>query len=60
MDEAMRLHDDCVRRLLRTHSGYESANEGDSFIMAFHSVRDAVAFSMALQLDLMDLPWPAQ
>ena len=28
MDECMRLHDECMRKLLAKHRGYESATEG--------------------------------
>jgi hypothetical protein len=28
MDEAMRLHDDCLRAHLAAYQGYESASEG--------------------------------
>lgn len=38
----MALHHQVVRRLLLQHAGYESATEGDSFILAFHNATQAV------------------
>lgn len=35
MDSAMREHHRIMRHALVMHDGYESATEGDSFIMAF-------------------------
>ncbi|GIM07985.1 hypothetical protein Vretimale_11962, partial [Volvox reticuliferus] len=58
MSEAVRLHHTCVRRLLLVHGGYESATEGDSFILAFLTARQAVAFAMDLQAQLLVQPWP--
>ncbi|EFJ44112.1 hypothetical protein VOLCADRAFT_95771 [Volvox carteri f. nagariensis] len=49
MSDAVRLHHGCIRRLLVAHGGYESATEGDSFILAFLTVKQAVAFAMDLQ-----------
>ncbi|GLI70646.1 hypothetical protein VaNZ11_015578, partial [Volvox africanus] len=58
MSEAVRLHHTCVRRLLLVHGGYESATEGDSFILAFLTARQAVAFAMELQAQLLVQAWP--
>lgn len=58
MNAAIDLHHRLIRDLLRHHFGYESATEGDSFIAAFHTPSDAVAFSCALQLRLLEEPWP--
>ncbi len=42
MNRALELHHRLVRSLLDGHAGYESATEGDSFILAFHTPLDAV------------------
>ncbi|GLI60932.1 hypothetical protein VaNZ11_003168 [Volvox africanus] len=56
---AVDIHHHCVRRLALKHGGYESATEGDSFILAFSSVRSAVAFALDLQTQLLNAPsWP--
>src|SRR4051812_17065438 len=52
MDEAVRLHTVCMRRLILAHHGYESATEGDAFIIAFHTPVAALAFSVQLQEQL--------
>ncbi|KAG2484649.1 hypothetical protein HYH03_016602 [Edaphochlamys debaryana] len=58
MSAAVHLHHTCIRRLVVEHKGYESATEGDSFILAFRSVKQAVAFAVDLQAQLLVLPWP--
>ncbi|KXZ46830.1 hypothetical protein GPECTOR_40g564 [Gonium pectorale] len=58
MNAAVQLHHVCVRRLIVEHDGYESATEGDSFILAFKSVKQAVAFALELQALLLVQPWP--
>ncbi len=45
MNTALELHHTLVRKLLHRHGGYESATEGDSFIAAFHTPWDALAFA---------------
>ncbi len=39
---------------------YESATEGDSFILAFHVPLDAARFALLAQAALMELPWPVE
>lgn len=60
MDRAMRLHDECFRRNLTKHRGYESATEGDAFIMSFFHALDALRFCMDVQQDLLTLDWPQE
>ncbi|EFJ42204.1 hypothetical protein VOLCADRAFT_97752 [Volvox carteri f. nagariensis] len=60
MDKAVRLHHACLRKLLRPFNGYESATEGDCFILAFHAPADAARYALAAQLELMDQPWPLE
>ncbi|GLI65577.1 hypothetical protein VaNZ11_009149 [Volvox africanus] len=58
MDAALKVHHTVVRQALAKHVGYESATEGDSFILAFHSAEDAVACAMRIQMDLLTAKWP--
>ncbi|GFR42827.1 hypothetical protein Agub_g3784 [Astrephomene gubernaculifera] len=58
MDKSVRLHHACLRKLLRTFNGYESATEGDCFILAFHAPADAARFALTAQMELMDQQWP--
>ncbi len=45
MDVALGLHHALARQLLAKHGGFESATEGDSFILAFHTPADALGFA---------------
>jgi class 3 adenylate cyclase len=58
MEEVLRVHHMTFRGLLDKHSGYESATEGDSFILAFHSASDALAFALDAQQQLLVANWP--
>ncbi|MEW5301497.1 MAG: hypothetical protein WDW36_004356 [Sanguina aurantia] len=60
MDACMNAHNACMRRVMHKHHGHESATEGDSFIMAFHSASLAVAFATELQLELLRIQWPPE
>ncbi|GFR50128.1 hypothetical protein Agub_g12279, partial [Astrephomene gubernaculifera] len=60
MNETLRLHHRCLRGLLPKCNGYESATEGDSFILAFHTPMDAARFALLAQQALLELPWPAE
>jgi class 3 adenylate cyclase len=54
MDAAQAMHDQLLRKLLRKHRGYEMITEGDSFIVVFHTPRDALAWCVAGQTALQD------
>jgi hypothetical protein len=60
MEEVLRVHHHVLRSLLDKHSGYESATEGDSFILAFHNVDDAVLYAVEAQQQLLLGDWPDQ
>ncbi|GFR47041.1 hypothetical protein Agub_g8726, partial [Astrephomene gubernaculifera] len=60
MDAALKVHHRVLREVLQTHRGYESATEGDSFILAFHAARHAVGFCLAAQQALLEAPWPRE
>ncbi|KAG1654212.1 hypothetical protein FOA52_010589 [Chlamydomonas sp. UWO 241] len=60
MDCALRLHSGCLRELMLEHRGYESATEGDSFIVAFVDALSAVRFAVAAQAALLNLSWPTE
>ncbi|PNH12354.1 Adenylate cyclase [Tetrabaena socialis] len=49
MDSALKLHHATIRAVLAEHDGYESATEGDSFIVAFASPANACDFAAAVQ-----------
>ncbi|GFH07084.1 adenylate cyclase [Haematococcus lacustris] len=41
-------------------NGYESAYEGDSYTIAFHTAQSAVQFALAVQKALLTVDWPLQ
>ena len=49
MDKAIDVHDHVIRTQLGRFNGYEVTTEGDAFLMAFHDVSDAVAWTIATQ-----------
>jgi class 3 adenylate cyclase len=60
MEEVLRVHHTTLRSLLDKHNGYESATEGDSFILAFHSPSDALAYAIEAQQCLLAAAWPQE
>ncbi|KXZ51308.1 hypothetical protein GPECTOR_13g795 [Gonium pectorale] len=60
MDVALSIHHDTTRRVITKYAGYESVTEGDSFTVAFHNPEAAVGFSLELQSELMEQPWPEE
>lgn len=54
----MKLHDECLRQSMKKHFGYELLVRGDAFLVAFHSVTDALSWALQVQLDLMNASWP--
>ncbi|KAG2440502.1 hypothetical protein HYH02_010380 [Chlamydomonas schloesseri] len=60
MDAALKMHHAVFRKLMSAHDGYESATEGDSFIVAFPSPASALAFATACQLALLQQDWPQE
>ncbi|KXZ50689.1 hypothetical protein GPECTOR_15g373 [Gonium pectorale] len=60
MDVVLKLHHSVVRAVLHEHDGYESATEGDSFIVAFATPAAALAFATACQVALLKQDWPAE
>ncbi|GLI68043.1 hypothetical protein VaNZ11_012366 [Volvox africanus] len=60
VERMLKEHNDCLRRLLLRHSGYEGSSEGDSFVLAFHSPKDALLFAMEAQAELLKVAWPEE
>lgn len=50
MDTALEMHNCCVRRMVAAWRGYECHTEGDSFVLAFHAAKDAVACALEVQV----------
>ncbi|KAG2497722.1 hypothetical protein HYH03_004458 [Edaphochlamys debaryana] len=60
LDRALRTHHRVVRTTSSLYRGYESATEGDSFILAFATPAAAASFAVALQQALLEAEWPAE
>ncbi|OUS42674.1 adenylyl cyclase, CYR [Ostreococcus tauri] len=56
----MKLHDECLRQSMKKHFGYELLVRGDAFLVAFHTVDDALSWALQVQMDLMNAPWPQE
>ncbi|KAK5197152.1 hypothetical protein LTR72_000377 [Exophiala xenobiotica] len=59
MVRAMHLHDTMIRTLTEENSGYEVKQNGDGFMIAFHTATSAVRFCLDVQEQLLDEHWPA-
>ncbi|KAJ9448110.1 Adenylate cyclase [Diplonema papillatum] len=59
MREALRIHNKTVRACAAASAGYEVKTIGDSFMVAFDTLKTAVEFGIAVQLGLYDEQWPA-
>jgi predicted ATPase/class 3 adenylate cyclase len=60
MREALELHDRLMRELLAQTSGYEVKTQGDSFMVAFSWVGEALRWCLDVQEALLRVPWPAE
>lgn len=57
MKEAMMIHNDIIRNAFREYRGYEVRSDGDSFMLAFPSAKDACAFSVRVTETLLMTKW---
>lgn len=60
MQNAMRIHHELLRRLIRAFDGYEVKTEGDAFMVSFSSVTSAVLWCFTVQLELLRADWPIE
>ncbi len=65
MQASIRIHNNILRRLLRSTGGYEVKTEGDAFsiqhdnvVVSFQSVTSAALWAMTVQLELLQADWP--
>lgn len=57
MNDALKKHDNILRRMIQKWKGYEVKTEGDAFMVAFFSVIDAVCWCLEVQLALLNASW---
>ncbi|AVL94173.1 putative serine/threonine protein kinase receptor [Megavirus vitis] len=66
MRDAMVMHNDLIRKIIKLYNGYESytvnrqSNGEGSFCLIFNTVDDAVKCCENIQMCLLDLNWPAK
>jgi predicted ATPase/class 3 adenylate cyclase len=58
MSVALDVHNQVLRARLSATSGYEVKTQGDSFMVAFASVVEAVRWCLEVQEALLQAPWP--
>ncbi|MBN1207427.1 MAG: AAA family ATPase [Myxococcaceae bacterium] len=58
MQAALDVHNRVLRAGLAASSGYEVKTQGDSFMVAFPSVAEAVRWCLEAQEALLNAPWP--
>eukprot|EP01137_Pigoraptor_chileana_P014640 Opistho-2@69515 len=60
MKQAIIMHNNMMRRLLKKYNGYEVKTEGDAFMVAFQDVIGALKWCLEAQLELMRTKWPRE
>ncbi|OAA60984.1 adenylate cyclase [Niveomyces insectorum RCEF 264] len=60
MRSAIKLHNEVMRRQLRYIGGFEVKTEGDAFMVSFPTATSALLWAFAVQLQLLDAPWPTE
>ena len=60
MTKAMTIHDDLIRKLTDTYTGYEVKQNGDGFMIAFQSAVSALNFCLDVQMQLQEQKWPQE
>ncbi|KAG2029697.1 hypothetical protein BDR03DRAFT_906490 [Suillus americanus] len=60
MPSAMRIHNNLLRRHLRTCGGYVVKTEGDAFMCSFPTTLAAMWWCLVVQLQLLHEPWPLE
>ena len=60
MKQALRIHNRIMRRYLRTIGGYEVKTEGDAFMVAFSTVKQALKWCLQVQTELVLADWPSE
>lgn len=58
MEQALQLHNEVFRNLMRDFHGYEVKTEGDAFMIAFTNAADAVRYCIKIQYALLEVNWP--
>lgn len=60
MRSAIKTHNSLMRRSIRLMDGYEVKNEGDAFIISFHTPIKALIWCLTVQQHLLTAEWPQE
>lgn len=60
MRAAIKTHNSLMRRSIRLMDGYEVKNEGDAFIISFHTPIKALLWCLTVQQHLLTAEWPPE
>lgn len=58
MDDALSIHNEVARLIVKDCNGFEVKTIGDAFMVAFHQAVDAMRFCLTLQQELNEQEWP--
>ena len=58
MHQALQVHNQVLRTVLKERGGYEVRTEGDAFVLAFQSTQQAVRWCIEAQQELLKATWP--
>lgn len=58
MQKVLEMHDEILRNSIILNKGYEIKTEGDSFIVAFDNVDEAIDWCIIIQESLIQVSWP--
>eukprot|EP01060_Flectonema_neradi_P026834 TRINITY_DN3625_c0_g1_i3.p1 TRINITY_DN3625_c0_g1~~TRINITY_DN3625_c0_g1_i3.p1 ORF type:complete len:1090 (+),score=205.05 TRINITY_DN3625_c0_g1_i3:481-3270(+) len=60
MNDALEIHNNCIRALIREFNGYEVKTIGDAFMVSFSNGPDAVRFCLKTQEAFVKQNWPSE
>ncbi|KAK5987569.1 Adenylate cyclase [Cladobotryum mycophilum] len=60
MRSAIKLHNEVMRRQLRSIGGYEVKTEGDAFMVSFPTATSALLWCFTVQVLLLEVAWPSE
>jgi len=60
MAASLSLHNKLMRDLIEEFRGYEVKTEGDAFMIAFSSAKDAIQWCLETQQRLLQVEWPLE
>ena len=59
MNDALEMHNTCIRSALSKYNGYEVKTIGDAFMISFSNKIDAITFCLKTQEEFVKQKWPS-